>query len=133
MPVEIDGEYYVDGGFSEYLPVGTLHEIGEMFVIGVHLAQEKKIYGRPRNYLQLAIHIMGLVAQTNYLISREKADVLVHPDMDDFSPFDFDTSQRLIDLGYETTKKLIPEIRMKWKQKSSRLHQFINKFYLRQS
>ena len=98
-----------------------------------HNAQEKKIYGRPTNYLQLAIHIMGLVAQTNYLVSREKADVLVHPRMDDFSPFDFDTSEQLIELGYETTMSLVPEIRKKWKQKSSRLHKFIQKFYLRQS
>lgn len=131
LPVEIDGSYYVDGGFSEYLPVGTLHEIDHMLVIAVHLAQERGIYRRPRNYLQLAIHIMGLVAKTNYVISREKADVLIHPHMDPFSPFDFDTSDKLVEIGYETTKKLIPEIKRKWKRKSSKVHQILQRLSLR--
>jgi NTE family protein len=131
LPVEIDGSYYVDGGFSEYLPVGTLHEIDHMFVIGVHLAQERGIYRRPRNYLQLAIHIMGLVAKTNYRISREKADILVHPQMDSFGPFDFDTSEKLLEIGYQTTKDLMPEIKRKWKRKSSKIHQILQRLSIR--
>ncbi|MFQ5510516.1 MAG: patatin-like phospholipase family protein [Candidatus Krumholzibacteriia bacterium] len=127
LPVEIAGHYYVDGGFAEYLPVGTLHDIDDMFVIAVHLAQERGIYRRPRNYLQLSIHIMGLVAKTNYVVSMEQADVLIHPYTDQYSPFDFDTSEQLIDLGYDTTKALIPEIKKKWKQKSSRLQRIIKK------
>lgn len=132
LPVEIDGNYYVDGGFSEYLPVGTLNEIDHMFVIAVHLAQDRGIYRRPKNYLQLAIHIMGLVAKTNYVVSREKADVLIHPYMDPFSPFDFDTSEKLIEIGYETAKALIPEIKRKWKRKSSKVHQILQRLSLRE-
>ena len=127
LPVEIDGHYYVDGGFSEYLPVDTLHEIEEMFVIAVHLAHERGIYRRPRNYLQLSIHIMSLVSKINYVVSLEKADVLVHPYTDQYSPFDFDTSAQLIDLGYDTTKALIPEIKKKRKQKSSKLQRIFKR------
>lgn len=132
LPVEIDGNYYVDGGFCEYLPVGTLHDIDDMYVIASHLAHERAMYKRPRNYLQLAIHIMGLVAKINYQISREKADMLVHPAMDRFSPFDFDTSDKLIEIGYTTTKDLIPEIKRGWKRKSSRLHQILQRLALRE-
>jgi len=131
LPVEIDGKYYVDGGFSEYLPAGTLHEIEHMFVIAVHLAQKKSMYRRPRNYLQLAIHIMGLVSKTNYMISREKADFLIHPHMDTFSSFDFDNSQELIDVGYETTRRVIPEIKRQWKRKSSKVHRILQRLSLR--
>jgi NTE family protein len=131
LPVEIDGCYYVDGGFAEYLPVGTLHELDEMMVIGSHLAHTKGIYRRPRNYLQLAMHIMGLVAKTNYVISREHADVLIHPHMDDFSPFNFDTAQSMIDLGYRMTKDAMPEIRRIWKQKSSRWYKLTQRLSFR--
>ncbi len=131
LPVEIDGKYYVDGGFSEYLPANTLHEIERMFVIAVHLASEKSMYRRPKNYLQLAIHITGLVAKTNYIISREKADILIHPNMDGFGSFDFDTSEELIDIGYEMTKDLIPEIRRQWKRKSSKVHRILQRLSLR--
>jgi NTE family protein len=132
LPVEIDGKYYVDGGFSEYLPANTLHEIEHMFVIAVNLAQEQSIYRRPKNYLQLAIHIMGLVAKTNYMISREKADVLIHPQMDTFSSFDFDTSEELIELGYQTAKSLIPEIKRQWRRKSSKVHRILQRLSLRE-
>jgi NTE family protein len=131
LPVEVDGKYYVDGGFSEYLPANTLHEIEHMFVIAVHLASEKSMYRRPKNYLQLAIHIAGLVAKTNYIISREKADVLIHPNMEGFSSFDFDTSEELIEVGYDMTRDLIPEIRRQWKRKSSKVHRILQRLSIR--
>ncbi|UCH85655.1 MAG: patatin-like phospholipase family protein [Candidatus Latescibacterota bacterium] len=127
LPVEIDKRYYVDGGFSEYLPVETLEDIGGMFVIGVHLAHKSPMYGRPRNYLQLAMHITGLVAKTNYVDSIKKADVVIHPDMDRFSPFDFEPSDDLMTAGYEATKKAIPKIEKEWKRKSGKIYQFLKK------
>ena len=128
LPVEIDGHYYVDGGFSEYLPVNTLKEIDEMFVIAINLAHGKGMYRRPKNYLQLAIHMMGLIAKTNYKASAERADILIHPHMDNYSPFDFDTSEQLVDLGYQQTKARIPEIVEQWKHRSSRFYRLLQRF-----
>jgi NTE family protein len=127
LPVEIDKKYYVDGGFSEYLPVETLDDTGEMFTIGVHLAHKTPMYGRPRNYLQLAMHLTGLVAKTNYVDSIKKADIVIHPDMDQFSPFDFEPSDDLMDAGYEAAKKMIPEIVKEWKRKSGKLYRFFKR------
>ena len=52
LPVEINGEYYVDGGISEYLPVQTLQELGDMFVTGSDaqvLAKEYRCDPRARS------------------------------------------------------------------------------------
>jgi NTE family protein len=127
LPVEIDKKYYVDGGFSEYLPVETLDDIGEMFTIGVHLAHKTPMYGRPRNYLQLAMHLTGLVAKTNYVDSIKKADIVIHPDMDRFSPFDFEPSGDLMDAGYEAAKEMIPRIVKEWEWKSGRFYRFLKR------
>lgn len=127
LPVEIEKKYYVDGGFSEYLPVDTLRDAGETFVIGVHLAHKTPMYGRPRNYLQLAMHLTGLVAKTNYVDSIKKADIVIHPDMDRFSPFDFEPSDDLMDAGYEAANKMIPAILKEWKRKSGKLYQFLKR------
>ena len=127
LPVEIDGKYYVDGGVSEYLPVQTLQELGDMFVIAIHLAHDRSYHGRPRNYLQMAIHVMGLVSKTNYVVSEKKADVLVHPNMDRFSSFDFDSSEQMIELGYTFTKSKSPEIMHKWRRKSNRMRRLWKK------
>jgi NTE family protein len=127
LPVVIDERYYVDGGFSEYLPVETLREIGDMFVIGVNLAHVVPIYGRPRNYLQLAMHLTGLVARTNYVESIKKADVVIHPNLDRFSPFDFEPSGDLVEAGYAAAKGMIPEIIKEWKRKSGKVYRFYKK------
>ncbi len=133
LPVEIDGEYYVDGGFSEYLPVETLRDIGDMFVIGVHLAHVVPMYGRPRNYLQLAMHLTGLVARTNYVESAKKADVLIHPDLDRFSPFDFDPSNELVEAGYVAAKKMIPRVIKEWKRRSGAVYRLFRRVVPRRS
>jgi len=127
LPMEVDGEYYVDGGVSEYMPVNTLQDLGEMFVIGSNLAQRQPMYSRPNNYVQLALHMMGLMSKTNLVKSVARADVVIHPDTDSFSPFGFDDTQRLIDVGYRTTVGMMPEIKRAWKHKSNKLQRIIDK------
>jgi NTE family protein len=119
LPVEIDGEYYVDGGLAEYLPVETLQGMGSEFTIASHLGPVNESYRRPHHILQLVIQVTGLMARKNYVVSKEVADFLVHPNLDRFGAFDFDNSDEMIELGYNTTKALIPELRRQLQNKSS--------------
>lgn len=120
LPVEIRGGYYVDGGLSEYLPIETIKEEGNYFAIGAHLGHSRDKYERPRHILQLVMQITGLMARKNYLISSQKADFLIHPDIDGYSAYDFDSSDQLIDVGYRLAKSMIPDLMSAW-QKQSRL------------
>ena len=113
LPVEIDGEYYVDGGLSEYLPVETLLDMGCDFCIASHLGPHNPIYRRPHHILQLVMQITGLMARKNYVNSIKKADFLIHPNLDGFSSFDFNLSADIIELGYNTTRALVGELRRK--------------------
>lgn len=119
LPVEIDGDYYVDGGLAEYLPVETVAAMGCGFTIASHLGPVDEAYRRPHHILQLVIQITGLMARKNYVISKQKADILIHPNLDRFGSFDFDNSGRMIELGYDVTNALIPELRRRWEKKSS--------------
>jgi NTE family protein len=118
LPVEIEGAYYVDGGLSEFLPVDTLQQAGDCFVIGAHLARVSAQYEPPRHILQLVMQIMGLMARKNYEISAERADFLIHPDIDGYNAFDFDSSEELIDIACRLTRERIPELKMVWEKKS---------------
>jgi NTE family protein len=75
LPVEIDNQYYVDGGLSEYLPVQTAMELGADFVIASHLAPVDPTYRRPQNILQLVVQITGLIARKNYPVSERLAEL----------------------------------------------------------
>jgi len=112
LPVEIDGEYYVDGGLSEYLPVETLTAMGCDFCIASHLGPVNPAYRRPHHILHLVMQITGLMARKNYVHSMKKADFLIHTNLDRFSSFDFNSSANIIELGYNTTKALVADLRV---------------------
>jgi len=110
LPVEIGNEYYVDGGLSEYLPVETAQELGANFVIASHLAPIDPTYRRPQNILQLVIQVTGLMARKNFPISERKASFIVHPNIDAYSSFDFEHAAEMIEIGYDTTRRLLPSL-----------------------
>lgn len=113
LPVEIEGEYYVDGGLAEYLPVETAQEIGAGFTIASHLAPIDPAYRRPRNILQLVVQVTGLMARKNFPISEQKADFVVHPNVDAYSSFDFEHSAEMIEIGYDATQRVLADLRDK--------------------
>lgn len=114
LPVEIEGEYYVDGGLSQYLPVETAQEMGAEFVLASHLAPIDPSYRRPQNILQLVIQVTGLMARKNFPISEQKADFVVHPNVDAYSSFDFEHAAEMIEIGYDATRRVLADLREKW-------------------
>lgn len=119
LPVEIGGTPYVDGGLAEYLPVRTVQEFGHQFTLAVNLAPERERYQKPRHYLQLVMLLINMVARQNLGASLERADFVLHPPVERFSPFDFSRARALMDLGYESTRARITDIERAWRRKSS--------------
>ncbi len=128
LPVEIGGEVYVDGGLAEYLPVETARELGADIVVASHLGPIDPTIRRPRHVLQLVMQITGLMARRNYTVSERLADVLVRPDLDRFSSFDFDASGEMIAIGYEAARTALPALegavarwRSPWRRLAARI------------
>jgi len=111
LPVEIDGQYYVDGGLCEYLPVETALSLGADFVIASHLAPVDPSYRRPQNILQLVVQITGLVARKNFPISESLASFVIHPNVDAYSSFDFEHAEEMIEIGYDSARRALPALR----------------------
>ena len=116
LPVEIDGDYYVDGGLSQYLPVETALEMGAEFVLASHLAPVDPTYRRPQNILQLVVQITGLMARKNFPISVAKSHFVVHPNVDAYSSFDFDHAAEMIEIGYDATRRVVADLRDRWEK-----------------
>ena len=116
LPVEIDGEFYVDGGLSQYLPVETALEMGAEFILASHLAPVDPTYRRPQNILQLVVQITGLMARKNFPISVAKSHYVVHPNVDAYSSFDFEHAAEMIEIGYDATRRVVADLRDKWEK-----------------
>lgn len=128
LPVEIGGEYYVDGGLAEYLPVDTLRELGAEFLIGSHLGPIDPSYRRPHHILQLVLQITGLMARKNYVISEKRADFIIHPNLDPYSSFDFDNASRMIEIGYDTTLEMLDQLTAELKKQGGFFGRLVKKF-----
>lgn len=100
-PVVIDGKYYVDGAFSEYLPAAAARQLGAGFVIGIHFAAAEQECVKPGNLLQLSMQLTQLVSSQNLPASLEVTDYEIVPAVTHLSSFDFKAAEQMIAIGYE--------------------------------
>jgi predicted acylesterase/phospholipase RssA len=87
------------------------------FIVGVNLAPHTDVYRRPHHILQLIIQLTGLMARKNLAASLQHVDVMIHPDIDQFSAFDFDNAARMIQVGYDTTQRMLERLHRVWHDK----------------
>jgi NTE family protein len=110
-PLMIEGNLIADGGLVEYLPVETLEELGCDFKIAVNLGGIHNWHMEdPRNFLEVALRVVGFVSQRNARVSEQRADYVIRPDLSGFGPYDLHRSDELIRVGYEYGRQAVPSI-----------------------
>lgn len=107
--VPIGGQYYVDGGMKNAVPVNVAKDFGADVVVGVDVKKELETinYDNILNMLQLTMWFMidGYVQ-----LNTEEADVIIVPDVMFDSYMDYQKSDYFIDQGYLSGLKYIEEI-----------------------
>ena len=110
-PMKIDGEIYVDGLVSRNLPVEEAYEMGADIVIASDIGApivEKDDY----NILSVMNQASTIQASNITKISREKASILISPDVKDISALDSSKKKELMKLGKVAAEKEIDKIRL---------------------
>jgi len=103
-PVEDGNRLYVDGGLRRNFPVTENIEMGSDILIGSYVGNRRK----SKENLNSIVDILTLsTSLSSILDSEEQAkllDVLIIPEVTDFSYFDFEEYQTFIDIGYKAAK-----------------------------
>jgi len=108
-PVQLGDRLLVDGGVMNNLPVKVLYDMGADYVIAVDLLPARAVPRRPRNLFELmTITFYNMVRAA----SREGdlADVLIVPDIREFSFADFEPGKALVDRGRAAARAALPKI-----------------------
>jgi len=106
-PITIDGRLLFDGGLYNNFPTDVmLKDFNPDFIIGSNVAEKNVKPDEDNLYLQLRSLLMS---QTNFSPVCENG-VLIEP-WSDVNAFNFDNVQRLIDSGYISTIRIMPEIK----------------------
>ena len=109
-PVEIEGNIYVDGLVSRNLPVEEAYDMGADFVIASDIGApivKKDNY----NILSVLSQISTIQSSNITNVSRDKASVLISPDVKDISAIDSSKKNDLINLGKIAAEEQIAKIR----------------------
>jgi len=120
-PVEIDGRYYVDGAFSEYLPANSVRSLGAGFVIGIHFSGAQADTVTPGNLLQLSMQLTQLVSSQNLPASLEQTDYVIVPSTNHLSSFDFKAAEEMLAIGYACGLEHVDRIKAAINRKQARL------------
>ena len=110
-PMKIDGEIYVDGLVTRNLPVEEAYEMGADIVIASDIGApvvEKDDY----NILSVMSQANTIQASNITKVSREKASILISPDVKDISAIASSKKEELMKLGKVAAEKEIDKIRL---------------------
>jgi len=101
LPIEYEGRMLVDGGLLQNVPLSPLSDMGADFRIGVDLTAKRGQYPRPQNLIGVMTNAieMGIARTTRF--QAQIADLLICPDLSDFTGVDANHTDKLIQRGYE--------------------------------
>jgi NTE family protein len=109
-PVELEGFQLADGGMAENVPVKALKSLGADVVIAVNLFGHHQVFPPASNVFQILMRVWYFFVQEESSW-REKADIIIEPDMTKFDLFDFSVGKEMIAVGEKEAKKHIPKIK----------------------
>ncbi|MCB0400445.1 MAG: patatin-like phospholipase family protein [Flavobacteriales bacterium] len=117
-PVPYQGKLLFDGGLYNNFPSDVMYdEFFPDYIIGSNVSSNFE----PPDEDNLVSQIKAIIADNSeYSIECDNA-ILIQPESSEFSLFDFDNNQKLIQIGYEATMKQIESIKAQVERRSNRM------------
>ncbi len=108
VPVEMAGSLLVDGGIVENVPVSPLHKLGAEVIIGVNLnAGHRK--NKPKNIVEVLLRSFDFTLKAATRLQAEWADFIIAPDLTEYSMYDMNKTEDLIEEGYRAARQSLDE------------------------
>ncbi len=105
-PVRLGGHLLVDGGMSNNLPVDVVREMGADIVIAVDISSPLLEEEELESILSITEQLTNFLTRRNadaQIASLGPDDVLIVPELGEFSSADFEGAAGIIPLGYEAS------------------------------
>ncbi len=106
-PVELDGQILVDGGLANNLPISVARELCADVVIAVDISSPLLVRENLTSVLAVTEQMTNFLTRKNVeqqLATLGPQDVLLVPDLTDFSSADFDNALSIVQNGYDSVQ-----------------------------
>jgi len=107
-PAEFGGMILVDGGLTNNLPVDVARAMGADIVIAVNLGTPLMKREELTSVLGITAQMINILTEQNVqasLASLRPTDILIEPELGDFSASDFDNLRKTIPIGEAAARK----------------------------
>lgn len=105
-PRVVEGRFLVDGGVVENVPVSLLKPLGARYTIAVNLSA-KRSFQKPENIVDVMINSYYAILMNLSQAVTEDADLVIKPDVREFSLVNTRNADKLIQKGYEEAMKVL--------------------------
>lgn len=106
-PVIIDGVKYIDGAYTNAIPADLVKNMGADYVVGIDLSTNKSKAG----LLKLIFPTYKSEVENPSAKGYEFSDVMLHPDLNEFSSVSVGAGSFMYDIGYHHALSFIPKIK----------------------
>ncbi len=109
-PVRKGGQFLIDGGVVDNLPVELVREMGADYIIGVDLSNPVKLSREPHNLLEVLMSVSTLVQARSSMPDSLSMDCCIKPDVADLSAWSFSNVKTLKERGRTAALLMIPQL-----------------------
>ena len=100
-PVEFDGKILADGGLVNNIPTNVVKEMGADILLVVNIETQLGSRESLDNLLGVLAQTINIASADNSRRSLRQADIIIAPDLQNYTIGDFAESKKIIELGYQ--------------------------------
>jgi NTE family protein len=112
-PAEFDGKILVDGGLTDNLPIDVARAMGADVVIAVNLGTPLSPRDQLNSILGIGGQVINILTEQNVQLSLatlKPTDILILPELGDFSAADFDHLSKTVPIGEAAARKVSDQL-----------------------
>ncbi|MBC2838009.1 patatin-like phospholipase family protein [Robiginitalea sp. SC105] len=110
-PAEVDGRILIDGGVLNNYPVDEVRQKGADLIIGVDVQHGLRDRESLLSATEILLQINNYRTVGNMVQKREKTDIYIKPDIDEYSVIDFNLRDTIISAGTLAAKGQLEALR----------------------
>lgn len=99
-PVELDGKILTDGGLVNNIPTNVVKEMGADILLVINIETQLGNRESLDNLLGVLSQTINIASADNSRRSLQQADIIIAPNLENYSLGDFTESKKIIELGY---------------------------------
>ncbi|HET8804431.1 MAG TPA: patatin-like phospholipase family protein, partial [Aequorivita sp.] len=109
-PVIIDDKVLIDGGVANNYPVNEVRAKGMDIIIGVDVQDSLKSRSDLKSAFDVLVQINNYRTIRDMIEKREKTDIYIHPNIENFSVVSFDEGKNIVESGVEAAASFRDEL-----------------------